>query len=319
MKCSVFEKDIYRNKVVFLENDFLQIGICPGKGSDIFKYLWKPQSLELLAKTSDADFKFNKYQFDTLFLETNEAYYLGGWNELLPSRIRVDYGSEAYSERPESTVTSWGYRIAKHEDYGEVLTCFATMPISGLNVEKSFYLYGSELNIKESVKNISGKKIDFSWTHHPTFGAGLILGDFEIDFPKCKVMDYIGFQGSKTDKIGEFLFETSSVPHGGKLIDLSRYKPKYNEELFFTLKNVEYGCVRLKNNSYGICATLKWDNKLFPHMWYWSANNDYIKALALEPSTTYLPDYEYCLDNELLFSMEVGQEIQTEISLEING
>ena len=50
-KCKVNDKWTYnRMKVIFIENEYLSIGILPGRGSDIFQFVYKPAGIDLMLR-----------------------------------------------------------------------------------------------------------------------------------------------------------------------------------------------------------------------------------------------------------------------------
>ena len=82
-KCSINDKWTYNNmKVIFMENEFLKIGILPGRGSDIFQFVYKPTGIDLMLKL-DKDIINPTEVFSQDRSTTNqfEDYYYGGWQE----------------------------------------------------------------------------------------------------------------------------------------------------------------------------------------------------------------------------------------------
>jgi len=49
--CSINDKWTYNKmKVIFIENEFLKIGILAGRGSDIFQFIYKPVGVDLMLR-----------------------------------------------------------------------------------------------------------------------------------------------------------------------------------------------------------------------------------------------------------------------------
>ena len=81
-------------RVVFMENEFLKIGILAGRGSDIFQFVYKPVGIDLMLRL-DKDILNPQEVFSQMRNTKNqfEDYYYGGWQEVLPdSRPQIITG-----------------------------------------------------------------------------------------------------------------------------------------------------------------------------------------------------------------------------------
>ena len=79
-------------QVVYMENDFLRIGVLVGRGADIFEFYYKPAALDFMCRL-DRDIRNPREEFPQIRDTANqlEDYYYGGWQEALPNSLSHNY------------------------------------------------------------------------------------------------------------------------------------------------------------------------------------------------------------------------------------
>ena len=79
-KCTISDDWIYKDmQVIWMENDFLKIGILAGRGSDIFEFRYKPFNLDFMLRLAK-DIQNPRHIFSQMRDTPNqfEDYYYGG-------------------------------------------------------------------------------------------------------------------------------------------------------------------------------------------------------------------------------------------------
>ena len=82
--CSISDDWTYKDmKVVWLENDYLKIGILVGRGSDIFEFRYKPLDCDFMLRLAKG-IRNPLQDFSQMRNTPNqfEDYYYGGWQEI---------------------------------------------------------------------------------------------------------------------------------------------------------------------------------------------------------------------------------------------
>ena len=137
------------------------------------------------------------------------------------------------------------------------------------------------VRIDETVRNLSGRRIDFMWGHHPCFGAPLVSPRSVLYAP------------AKTVCLN--LAHRTDWPRGtvaGKTIDFSRPPaPKSGVSRMLYLEKLREGWYALVNPGLKMGFGMRWDKKRFPLVWIWQeagGNTDSpwfgdTYAMAVEP------------------------------------
>src|SRR5210317_55681 len=92
-KCKLSDEwSINDMKVIWMENDFLKIGILAGRGSDIFEFRYKPLNLDFMLRLKKG-IRNPQKDFSQMRHTPNqfEDYYYGGWQEILPNSPGFNY------------------------------------------------------------------------------------------------------------------------------------------------------------------------------------------------------------------------------------
>lgn len=298
-QCTINDKWTYNNmKVVFMENEYLKIGVLVDRGSDIFQFLYKPGNTDLLLKL-DKDIINPKEVFSQMRDTSNqfEDYYYGGWQEILPNSPTMRYRGASLGQHGEVSLIPWSYSILNNSRE-EVSLKLWTRPLRyPILIEKTLRLGkgSSKLFIDEVLTNESNTELQLMWGHHIAFGLpflseGATIKTSATSFSAEKAMPEHRaiFPGKR--------FNWPNVEGlDGNLLDASKILPS-NADKFSELGYLEdfkgdahYSLLTDKVN-----FSLQWDKSVFKTLWYWQeryATQDSpwwgkTYAVALEPWTS---------------------------------
>lgn len=285
-------------KVVFLENKFLKIGVLVDRGSDIFKFIYKPKNLDLLLKL-DKDIINPRDVFSQMRDTSNqfEDYYYGGWQEILPNSPAMNYRGASLGQHGEVSLIPWRYSIINNTTE-EVSLKLWTRPLRfPVLIEKTLTLKKecSKLFIDEVLTNESKTELELMWGHHIAFGLPFLA------------------EGATLSTSATSLFAEPSMPENrifsparrnewpmtegvdGQLLDASKIlasdSKRFSELAYLSnFKDDAYYSITTDNMTFA----LHWDKSIFKTLWYWQeryATKDSpwwgkTYAIALEPWTS---------------------------------
>jgi len=304
------------NRLVWMENDTIRAGILADKGADLVSIVWKQGDVELLAKTANHQRTLETVNFSRIVAKAYNEYYIGGWQSLVPSSAERNGNVLGGGE---SATRPWNYELRAAGD--GICAVFKTeLPLSGLKAEKKIVLQPSvsNLHVEETVTNSQENDILFSWTQHPAFSGNLLDHETRFELPASAVYDYLGHQNGAGEMCAHE-YSAAMVKHKGEVIDLTRYADVANKELFYTVKGLAEGALRIDNRSRRLKVSLDWDLQTFPHMWFWASDTENIRTVAFEPSSTYAPDFESSKRYGLLHRLGPGESRRTWIKLSVAG
>lgn len=256
-----------------LENDLLKITVLPDKGADIYEFIYKPKNLDFL-------WKFDR-GLRSPGLGINYApdshvawmdYYEGGWQVLFPSGGGpTHYKGVEIGFHGEVSTLPWRYEVLKEtpEEVSLKLTVRTTR--TPFKMEKTLTLKDGEarLYIREKLTNESSEEMDYSWGHHPAFGAPFLAEGLKIDVPAAWVETHeqVG-PASRLPRKDRFAWP--NVTNGERTIDLSVLPPETetSADLSF-LGGLEEGWYGLTNPELGVGFGLAWPEEIFPYLWLW--------------------------------------------------
>lgn len=313
-------------KVVFMENEFLKIGILADRGSDIFQFLYKPAGIDMLLKL-DKDI-FNPQQVFTQMRNTNnqfEDYYYGGWQEILPNSPAMNYRGASLGQHGEVSLIPWQYSILKNSSEAVSVKLWTRPLRYPILIEKTLSLKkgSSSLEIDETLTNESDTELHLMWGHHIAFGLPFLKDGATIETSATRFMaenkmpehrifkpgleqDWPMVAGPDNEKINaNHILKVSD----GKFSDLA-YLSKFNEKAYYKIAT-DF-----------MSFSIEWDKEIFKSLWYWQerfATQDApwwgkTYAVALEPWTnnwTEKPNME-TMDKEWL-KLRPRQRIQTSL------
>jgi galactose mutarotase-like enzyme len=299
-KCSITDKWQYNEmQVVWMENEFIKIGVLPGRGADIFEFRYKPANVNLLLRLP-GEIKNPRQTFAQLRDTPNQAedYYYGGWQDCLPNSTPVNYRGASWGQHGEVWGIPWNYSIMENSPEKVTLKCWVRPMRTPLLVEKTLTITNksAQLNIQTRVMNESNVTFDLMWGQHIAFGLPLLKEGAHIHTNAKKMVSDPNMPDHRRFK-PEVVTEWPEAVNidGGK--DDASYIPEDESqpysEMCYLWGFEDEGNYQIVNEEKGIGFGLKWDASLFEYLWLWQERyatkdapwwgNTY--AVALEPWT----------------------------------
>ncbi|MBK8566788.1 MAG: DUF4432 family protein [Saprospiraceae bacterium] len=159
--------------VVWMENDYLRIGILAGRGSDIFEFRYKPKDVDFMLRLSKGILNPN-LDFSQMRSTDNqfEDYYYGGWQEVLPNSPGFNYRGAALGQHGEVSLTPWKHAIIENTPEKVSLKLWTRPLRIPILIEKTLSLEADKatLFIEEKLTNEAATHLDISWGQHIAFG-----------------------------------------------------------------------------------------------------------------------------------------------------
>jgi hypothetical protein len=275
MPCKISLDWVYRGmRTLIMENEFLKVVVLLDKGSDIMELRYKPKDLNLLLETEEGH--RNPLRLIPLapFEHGMEDLFGGGWNECLPNTgspcIYKGIPHMLHGEVPLSP-----FDCSIEEESKEVVKARLSLNLIRypMRLIKWIELKEGErsLRIKESLINLSGEELDFSWLHHPNFGEPFLEPDCKITIKGGKVITP-SKSVSKISRLKEGI-ETDwpySKLKNGKEVDLSLIPSKDVKALDVCfISNLIEPWYSLYNPNLKLGIAIRWDKDVFRYIWFW--------------------------------------------------
>ncbi len=314
--------------VVWMENDYLRIGILAGRGSDIFEFRYKPKDVDFMLRLSKGILNPN-LDFSQMRSTDNqfEDYYYGGWQEVLPNSPGFNYRGASLGQHGEVSLTPWKHAILENSP-GKVSVKLWTRPLRvPILIEKTLTLEAGKatLFIDEKLTNESATHLDISWGHHIAFGLPFLKESAKITTnarsflaeplmpPNRRFQSGVESVFPNALNINGMEDDASIIPpeSAPAYSDLA-YLSGFDDAAFYALKNEE------KNVGFAV----RWDARIFKHVWYWQeryATQDApwwgsTYAVALEPWTNrWRPNPQDSIDAGEWLKLEAGEVITTRL------
>lgn len=302
--CRISDDWSYKNmQVVWMENDFVRIGILVGRGGDIFEYRFKALDLNFMLRLNKEI--HNPAEINAQMRDTPnqmEDYYYGGWQEVLPNSAAGLYRGAKLGQHGEVWMIRWKHSIVI-QDHDKVALKLWVRPLRiPILIEKTLTLTStsSTLKIEEKLVNESLTHLDLMWGHHIAFGLPFLVNGGTIKTNATQVMAEVAMPDHRIFNPGV----TYQWPHmeniAGVEIDASeipaRDEPAYSDLAYLSgFEKKAYYQILNKEETLGF--SVKWDADIFKYLWYWQeryATQDApwwgsAYAIALEPWTTKHP------------------------------
>jgi hypothetical protein len=328
-KCSISDDWTYKNMpVVWMENDYLRIGILAGRGSDIFEFRYKPKNVDFMLRLSkgilNPNIDFSQQRgTDNQF----EDYYYGGWQEILPSSPALNYRGAALGQHGEISLIPWKYAIIENTPE-KVSVKLWTRPVRvPILIEKILTLEVDKatLFIDEKLTNEANTHLDLVWGHHIAFGLPFLKEGAKITtnartfyaeplmppgrrfqpgietaFPKA-----FNINGKEDDV--RIVHPESAAPYS----DMA-YLSGFDDQAYYALKN----------EAENVGFSVRWDARIFKHLWYWMERYGTkdapwwgsAYAVALEPWTNrWRPDPEKAIEAGEWLNLAAGEVVSTRL------
>jgi hypothetical protein len=275
-KCTISDDWTYKNmKVVYMENDYLRIGILVGRGSDIFEFYYKPRAIDFMLRLKKGIQNPNEV-FSQVRSTPNqmEDYYYGGWQEALPNSPTFNYRGAELGQHGEVHLLPWKHAIIRDTDEEVILKLWTSPLRVPVRVEKTITMRFDtpQIVFRENLINESSTDLDLMWGHHIAFGlpflhdGGFIETNAKDFLAEPTMPDLRRFSAGSTQKwpmvldVNGAIDDASSIPPADKdhYSDLA-YLTGFENEAFYTLWN----------GSKNLGFKVQWDPKVFTTLWYW--------------------------------------------------
>ncbi len=300
--CRLAEYSLNGQRLLFLENELLRIGVLVDKGADILQFLFKPSDTEFMLHMPDGirpPAVQNRASAWGSFLD----YYPGGWQEILPNGgPACTYKGIEFGLHGEISTIPWELHIDQ-DDPKEVLITLTGRPFrTPFRLERQMALRQGEaiLTMREELTNTGGEVMDLMWGHHPAFGAPFLGPDCIVDLPtpkgKTLTLETVpGAAGTRLAGGSRQPWPLASEGDGAP-IDFSRPDPcgMGHEDLGYVV-DLPQGWYAITNQSSQVGFALTWPVDILPYLWVWrqfNASQGYpwygrAYTMALEPWTSY--------------------------------
>jgi hypothetical protein len=297
--CSINDHhEVNGMKVVWLENEYLKIGILIGRGADIFEFIYKPADLNFLLKIPGEirnpriDFA-QKRDTDSQM----EDYYYGGWQDCLPNSAPFVYRGASYGQHGEVWGIPWHYKIVNNSKELVSIRCWVRPMRTPLLIEKTLILASGskELTIQTKVINEGNTYFDFIWGQHIAFGLPFLKEGAKINTKASTMISEPNIPGARRFKPGINSIWPEGIDINGFKIDASiieeEGKNPYSELTYLT--GFTEGSYSILNPTTNLGFGLTWDASLFKYLWMWEERNGIqdspwwgrVYTVALEPWT----------------------------------
>jgi hypothetical protein len=258
--CRITDDLIYKGyRSLLLENECLLIHLLLDKGSEPVRWLHKPTDTDLIWHT-----RMGLLPKHSLYSDYQMSY-LGGWQEMLPEVSQTHVYRGATLQRGETAITPWAYRILK-DTPEEIQVCLVnrlrSLPIV---VEKIMTVRQGSASVRldERIVNESPASIEVNWGHHLAYGAPFLDRATRVELGSGSTIHH--------PESGES-WSWPEIHRNGEPIDLSvMAAPGAQCDLLYI--KPEGGEYRLRRQQDGLALQVRWDEAVWPYLWYWQNFN----------------------------------------------
>jgi len=332
-KCTISDEWVYkRMRTIWMENDFIKIGILADRGSDIFEFRYKPLDLDFMLRLSKGILNPQR-DFSQMRNTPNqfEDYYYGGWQEILPNTPSFSYRGASLGQHGEVSLTPWKYSIIDNSSE-RVSVKLWTKPLRvPVKVEKTLTIVINQptLFIEEKLTNESKTKLDIIWGHHIAFGLPFLTEGAKIETNATKIISEPTMPNHRRFKPGIESKWPMCKNIRGKDDDAS-IVPKATDPPYSDLSYLygfgDEGNYSIINTNKNVGFSVKWDSTIFKYLWYWQERYATLDApwwgdayvVALEPWTSmYKPDAKDAIKKGEWLSIEQDDVVTTKLSASV--
>jgi hypothetical protein len=329
-KCTISDDwTLQGMRVIWLENDYLRIGVLAGRGSDIFEFRYKPKDVDFMLRLPKG-IRNPNLDFSQMRDTPNqfEDYYYGGWQEILPNSPGFNYRGAQLGQHGEVSLIPWQHAIVENGPNAVAVKLWTRPLRIPILIEKTLTLEAdkSTLFIEEKLTNESATQLDIAWGQHIAFGLPFLEDGAKITTnarsfyaeplmpPNRRFQPGVESVFPKALNINGLEDDASLVPpaSAAPYSDLA-YLSGFDEKAFYALKN------EAKNVGFAV----SWDARIFKHAWYWQERYSTqdapwwgsTYAIAIEPWTMrWRPDPEAAIADGEWLKMAAKSSIETQLT-----
>jgi galactose mutarotase-like enzyme len=331
--CIISDEWDYKGmKTIWMENDFIKIGILADRGSDIFEFRYKPLDVDFMLRLSKG-IRNPQKDFSQMRDTPNqfEDYYYGGWQEILPNTPSFNYRGASLGQHGEVSLTPWKYAILDSSQKKVSVKLWTTPLRVPVKIEKTLSIVFDQptLFIEEKLSNESKTNLDIVWGHHIAFGLPFLTEGAKIETNAKKIISEPTMPDHRRFKPGIESQWPKCKNIDGKEDDASNIPPAEDppySDLSYLYGFGDEGNYSIINTDKNVGFNVNWDAKLFKYLWYWQERyatqdapwwgNAY--AVALEPWTSmFKPDAEEAIKKGEWLSIKPDDVIKTKLSASV--
>lgn len=299
---------------VTLGNGAVRAEILLDKGANVRQFWHVPSGTRALAEADDWAERLAEFHRNGHCGSSYSDCYEGGWQDVLPARARWDGGAITDGEGVgEAAIVPWEVTRAISTPAAAHVICRTRLPRCGLEVVKRFGLRRGRaaLRVETTVRNASGRPVSLSWTQHPALGGDLLDESSRVLLPGGQRRVRRRQRAPRADGNGVGCTDAASACWVGAETLL----PTTSEDEFMTFAHIECGEAALLSSARGVGVRLRWDPIAYPHAWLWCARRKSLCCVAVEPSTTYLPEMNPRPESEILHLLRPGERMRAWVEL----
>ncbi len=275
-KCTISDDWTYKNmKVVYMENDYLRIGILVGRGSDIFEFTYKPRSVDFMLRLEKGIRNPNE-DFSQLRNTANqmEDYYYGGWQEALPNSPTFNYRGAELGQHGEVHMIPWKHAILDDSDEKVSLKLWTRPLRVPVKVEKTITMVrdSPQIDVQEKLTNESSTDLDIMWGHHIAFGLPLLRNGGHIETNAKNFLAEPAIPDNRRFLAGEMQSWPVVIGKDGVNDDASKIPSSdgdHYSDLAYLSGFEDSAYYTLWNDTKDLGFKVKWDPAVFTTLWYW--------------------------------------------------
>jgi hypothetical protein len=310
-----------RSDTLILDNDQLRVAVMPQVGGTITSIQHKGLNASVLGSTPWDPIPFPLASCAAPNEDEWLTRYGGGWPLLFPNGgDACEFDGVFHGFHGEASITPWSFDCGS--TFIRLQRKLFTVPVE---MERELVVSEDVLTITEKLRMMGRESIRVMWAHHPTFGADLLRGDFEIGTGAQNVIvDDTYDLATNPLKLGA---KGSWPVVPGKAGEYNLSRPTGDVAAMAYLHNFESPWVSICQLDRTVGAVLSWDSRMFPYAWLWyelagtSEPPWYGRArlLGVEPSTSWPGTGLADINNRggELLTLNPGDEIITMIRLHV--
>lgn len=286
---------------IVIENEKLRITVLAGRGADVVEFLYKPKDMDFAWLT------FTGVRGNATNPELPDHHgsfmdeYAGGWNTIFPNGGEPsEIDGIPMGQHAEVAVLPWEYEILDNSPERASVKFTVLTKRFPYKVEKTLTITSgsAKCELEERITNLSDRELKAMWGEHFTFGPPFLDTDSRIVIDGGgEVFPHEYQDPNAVRRVGSedaFPWPIGKDKHG-KEIDFSKLPPKETSGEMLYVHKMTSGNYRVETPSNNLAAEVKWDNTLFPYLWYWQeygATKDYPwyghhYNIGLEPFSSY--------------------------------
>jgi len=329
--CRISDDWTYKGmRTVILENELLRVVVLVDKGTDIVEFRYKPLDLDYMlllpGGIRNPAHDVPSAATDLVFLD----YYSGGWNEILPSGGPPSTYAEAeLGQHGEISLIPWEHAIVEDTPQ-RVAVRFWVRPVrTPFLLQKTLSLEPGRavLSIDETLTNEGGQAMHCMWGQHVAFGRPFLDEGAVVDVPAKRFLVHEpmdGYEPRRFQPNASADWPHVPTPDGG-MDDASRV-PAYGDmqaQVLGYITELDDGWYAITNRARQAGFALRFDQSLYPYIWYWQQLGDVAQyypwwgrthCMALEPWTS-CPGtgLASAVENGTALLLQSGEQVQTSL------